>query len=464
MSIEAQGNTLLSAMSDRVCRVLAAGFGATTLMWLWSYLAILMQGFGFGDVLFGFAVLSLFAGGMVAGRSDASLDGGHQLAAGCWRGLATGLVAAVINLLVLASLLRSELGGGGLWIGGTLLGCVVVGALGGFCGAFLPAWRTGGNWRSIFCWVAAGLTFFMIVTGGIVTGFEAGLAVPDWPNSYGHNMLLYPLSEMVADPDNGIFYEHAHRLTGMFVGFTALVLCLVLWLGDDRFGVGLLGTAILVVVIVQGVLGGLRVTGVLTFSQDASDLAPSTALAIAHGVLAQVVLAAMAATAAVTSTRWRRGHVLLGEGKLSTDRSMACILLVCLIMQLALGAAYRHISTEMGTRAPGAMHALMGHLAMAVVVTILGVLVGLRGSGMVGRDAVFRWLGRALLIVLGLQITLGFAAVAAVLMRPETGTTADVPIWEVMVTSGHQANGALMLTITGLLCVWYRRATPGAPS
>ena len=461
MSIEAQANIFVPGISDRVCRVLAAGFGATTLMWLWSYLAILVQGLGLGDVLFGMAVLSLLGGGMVAGRSDASLDSKRAPLAGVLRGLATGLVAAAINLLVLASLLRSELGGGAMWIIGTLAGCVIAGGLGGLFGALMPAWRTGGNWRSIFCWVATGLTFFMIITGGVVTGFEAGLAVPDWPNSYGHNMLLYPLSEMVADPSSGIFYEHAHRLTGMFVGFTALVLCLVLWLGDDRFGVGVLGTAILLVVILQGVLGGLRVTGVLPFSQDAADLAPNTALAISHGMLAQLVLAAMAATAAITSTRWRRGQVCIGEGNLSTDRSMVWILLICLIIQLGLGAAYRHISTEIGTRAPGATHALLGHLAMAVVVIVLGVLVGLRGSSMVGRDVVFRWLGRGLLIMLGLQILLGFAAVAVVLMRPEVGTTVDVPVLEVLVTSSHQANGALLLAVTALLCVWYQRAAPG---
>lgn len=458
MNMAMHSSVPTSMLSDRIARVLAAGFGATTLMWLWSYLAILLQGAGLGDVLFGLAILSLLGGGAVAGRVDLSMDVAQaSVFRGVVRGLATGFVAAVINLLVLASLLRSNLGGGEWWLVGTLCGCIVVGGIGGGVGAMFGSWRTGGNWRSIFCWVAAGLTFFMIVTGGVVTGFEAGLAVPDWPNSYGHNMLLYPLSEMTANPDSGIFYEHAHRLTGMFVGFTSIVLCLVLWMSDDRVGLGLLGTAILVLVIAQGVLGGLRVTGVLTFSQDASDLAPSTALAIAHGVLAQVVLAAMVVTAGMTSTRWRRGPVPLGEGKQSTDRTLAVLLVICLLLQLGLGAAYRHIGTEIGTRAPGATHALMGHIAMAVVVAVLGVFVGLRGSSMVGRDDVFRWLGRAFLIMVGLQILLGFAAVAAVMLRPEAGTTADVPVWEVLVTSGHQANGALMLSTATLLCVWYWR-------
>ncbi len=299
----------------RGCRILAAGFGATTLMWLFSYLAILIPGAIVGEVLFGFAVLSLFGGGIVVGRRDAGLGEDQSTAGNCLmgsasRGMLAGLVSAILNLLIVSSLLQSEMAGGGGWIAGILLGCVVIGGIGGAIGSTMSIWRTDGNWLSIFCWVVTGLTFFMIVTGGVVTGFEAGLAVPDWPNSYGHNMLLYPLSEMVADPDSGVFFEHAHRLTGMFVGLASVVLCIVLWMGDSRMWIGLLGVAVLILVIMQGVLGGLRVTGVLTLSQDASDLSPSTALAIVHGVLAQVLLACMAVTAAATSLRWQRGLVV----------------------------------------------------------------------------------------------------------------------------------------------------------
>lgn len=437
-----------------VSRILAAGFGATTLMWLFSYLAILIPGAIIGEFLFGLAVLSLVGGGLVSGRGDRGLSDSLPAVV---RGILVGLVSAVLNLLVVVSLLRSEMAGGVGWIIGILIGCVIAGGIGGLIGSAMKPWRTDGNWLTIFCWVAAGLTFFMIVTGGVVTGLEAGLAVPDWPNSYGHNMLLYPLSEMVADPDSGVFFEHAHRLTGMFVGLTAIVLCITLWLGDARMWVGMLGVLVLVLVIAQGVLGGLRVTGVLTMSQDAADLSPSIMLAIVHGVLAQVVLAIMAVVAAVTSSRWRRGGLSIGSGRLATDRQLAVIFLVCLLIQLVLGAAYRHLGTELGTRAPAANHALLGHIVMAVLVVVLGVFVGLRGSSLEGRDRVFVWLGRTLLISIGLQILLGLGALAAVMMRPQAGTTADVPAWEVLLTSGHQANGALLLVLSLLLVAWYRR-------
>ena len=64
----------------------------------------------------------------------------------------------------------------------------------------------------------------LISSGGLVTGFRAGMAVPDWPNTFGHNMFLFPFTKMTG----GVFYEHAHRLLGSLVGLTALVLAILL--------------------------------------------------------------------------------------------------------------------------------------------------------------------------------------------------------------------------------------------
>jgi len=425
-------------------------------MWLASYLAILVPGVLVGEVLFGLAILSLIGGGVVAGRQD---DGMAGDSGSVGRGVLVGVVSACLNLLLVASLLKSDIAGGGGWVIGILIGCVVAGGVGGAIGAAISPWRTGGNWLSVFCWVTAALTLFMIVTGGIVTGFQAGLAVPDWPNSYGHNMLLYPLSEMVADLNAGVFYEHAHRLTGMFVGLTAIPFCVVLWTGSVQRWVAVLGTIVLTLVVLQGVLGGLRVTGWFTMSQDTADLAPSTMLAVVHGVLAQLILAMMAVAAAATSTPWRRGPAELGDGRVSVDRRLAVILVVCLVLQLVLGAAYRHMITAGGVDAKGASHALMAHVGMAVLVTILAIFVGLRGVVVPGRDQIFKWLGRCVLVTVGLQVLLGIGGLAAVLVRPEVGATADVPVVEVLVTSAHQANGAVLLAASVVMMVWYWRVS-----
>jgi len=48
-------------------------------------------------------------------------------------------------------------------------------------------------------------TFPLLFIGGLVTSKGAGLAVPDWPTTFGHNMFLYPWSKMIGN----IFYEHS---------------------------------------------------------------------------------------------------------------------------------------------------------------------------------------------------------------------------------------------------------------
>jgi hypothetical protein len=53
-------------------------------------------------------------------------------------------------------------------------------------------------------------TLLLILFGGLVTNTGAALAVPDWPTTFGHNMFLFPWSQMAG----GIFYEHSHRLIG----------------------------------------------------------------------------------------------------------------------------------------------------------------------------------------------------------------------------------------------------------
>ena len=68
-------------------------------------------------------------------------------------------------------------------------------------------------------------TFPLIFLGGLVTSHGAGMSVPDWPNSYGYNMFLFPPRLWTG----GILFEHTHRLLGTVVGFCATVMTLVAW-------------------------------------------------------------------------------------------------------------------------------------------------------------------------------------------------------------------------------------------
>ena len=91
----------------------------------------------------------------------------------------------------------------------------------------------------------------------------------------------------------GIFYEHSHRLVASSVGLLTIALALTFWFHEQRRWLRWLGLAALVLVIVQGVLGGLRVV-----------LLQQT-LAIIHACFAQAFFALTVSLALFTSDEWR---------------------------------------------------------------------------------------------------------------------------------------------------------------
>src|SRR5438094_7839178 len=131
-------------------------------------------------------------------------------------------------------------------------------------------------------------TFPLIFMGGLVTSHGAGMSVPDWPNSYGYNMFLFPPRLWIG----GILYEHTHRLMGTVVGMLSIALAIVAWKTEQRRWVRWLATSVLGAVIFQGVLGGLRVVLV------------KLDLAIIHACFAQAFFCLTALTVVVTSKWW----------------------------------------------------------------------------------------------------------------------------------------------------------------
>src|ERR1044071_6713924 len=85
-------------------------------------------------------------------------------------------------------------------------------------------------WPHRIAVVLACATFPLLFIGGLVTSKGAGLAVPDWPTTFGQNMFLYPWSKMVGN----VFYEHSHRLVASFVGLLSIALAVALWLREER--------------------------------------------------------------------------------------------------------------------------------------------------------------------------------------------------------------------------------------
>ena len=257
-------------------------------------------------------------------------------------------------------------------------------------------------------------TFPLLFIGGLVTGKGAGLAVPDWPTTFGYNMFLYPWSKMVGN----IFYEHSHRLVASFVGLLTIALALALWLRESRVWLRRLGFAALGLVILQGVLGGLRVV-----------LLEQT-LAIFHAATAQLFFALTVCLAVFTSAEWSRDvdeKVVNDGGRL---RRLGAITTILIYGQIIFGALLRHTGERVDA-----------HLTLAALVTLHVIFIIIRV--MTGYSAVPRLVRPALaLFALTLaQLVLGalsYVAKFTTLWR----LSAD-PI--VLLTTTHLAVGALML-------------------
>jgi cytochrome c oxidase assembly protein subunit 15 len=148
-------------------------------------------------------------------------------------------------------------------------------------------------WPRRWALVLACATFPLVWVGGLVTTTDAGMAVPDWPSTYGYNLFLYPWQTWLAGPWD-IFVEHGHRLLGAAVGLITIALLAVLWRSDDRVWLRWLGLAALALVIFQGVLGGMRV------------LFDERTLAMFHGTTGPLFFGLTVAMVVFTSRRWRQ--------------------------------------------------------------------------------------------------------------------------------------------------------------
>ena len=152
------------------------------------------------------------------------------------------------------------------------------------------------------------------------------MSVPDWPTTYGYNMFLFPVDKWVG----GIFYEHSHRLLASLVGLLTTILAVWLWLKDPRKWMHWLGIAAFLLVIAQGILGGLRVRWQLDW------------LGVPHGAVAQTFLVLTAAIALFTSRWWWNSET---EKQTSVPRGLRrhvlCVTLL-IFVQLLIGATMRH--------------------------------------------------------------------------------------------------------------------------
>ncbi|MDE2060368.1 MAG: COX15/CtaA family protein [candidate division NC10 bacterium] len=287
--------------------------------------------------------------------------------------------------------------------------------------------RVHSLWPHRLALVTAASTLMLIFVGGLVTNTGAGLAVPDWPTTFGYNMFLYPWSRMVG----GIFYEHSHRLIGSTVGILTVTLALVLWLNDAGRAARWLGVAAVGAVVIQGVLGGLRVILMSAGSE----------FALIHGLLAQAFFALIVSLVVCTSQEWKHRPWQVVVADVGMVRRLCLLTTGFLYLQIFFGAMLTHIGDW-----------ILAHLLCAVLVTILIWRLATRILGL-HSDQVTLARPVALLIgLLALQLLLGLGSYV------NRFTSLDIPysvFTRLALPTVHRITGTLML---GLCIVLTLRA------
>lgn len=503
----------LGAASDRCTFIQPAvtiGFGCSVATWsAWLVLAspwVSLSPMGVGVGVIGVWMLAAAWAGRFLGDRDWTRA--------AMTGVLAGLVTAGVNVLALGSKLVEAAdpaditrGEGvphpdALW---AVLGFFVAGGLIGGIGSVIgragPTARTtdAQGWFARFAIVAAVATAPLLLLGGAVTSTESGLAVTGWPDTFGGNMFLYPIS-LMSEPR--VYMEHTHRLMGAMVGLTILVqwamalaavrqgwiesvvgvaiglgtigagfsaggttlgmigagvsFAAIAWTASALFRCRLTAAAggLLVLVVAQGMLGGTRVTE------------SSTGLAIVHGIMGQVLVALTAALALCASA----GYQTTPKHDKAPMRSMIA-LVAALLLQLAFGAAYRHLRRG---DSPGASHALMSHIALSIVVVVLAVVAGSLLAGpkaeRASRSRGAVRVGKGLSHIVGLQFILGWLAFgvihtadarAGIPTADQLSTAPVVPWWEALVATAHQANGALLAVFAVMALAWAWRMRRG---
>jgi cytochrome c oxidase assembly protein subunit 15 len=270
-----------------------------------------------------------------------------------------------------------------------------------------------------FAVFTAGCTFFLLVAGALVTSNDAGLAVPDWPLSYGS--LLPPMV-------GGIRYEHGHRIFAAFVGFLTVILALWLWRAEPRRWVRTFGWVALGLVVAQGLLGGLTVKWLLPPSVSS-----------AHATLAQLFFASVLSLSLFTGSWWQKDLPQFDDAGSPGLRALAVATAVVILLQIVLGAIFRHHG-----------FGIVPHLIGAGIVTWMVIWTGRTIRRRFPQVPELRSAAKWLHSFFGLQILLGGAAWWALRAAADTPQPLPLTVW---ITVAHVVVGALLFGSSTLLAL-----------
>jgi cytochrome c oxidase assembly protein subunit 15 len=290
-------------------------------------------------------------------------------------------------------------------------------------------------------------TFPLVWVGGLVTSYKAGMAFPDWPTSGGHFLFFYPWLDWLRGPWD-MFVEHGHRLLASLVGVLTIAVCVAAWRSFQPRSVRLLAVAALAGVILQGVLGGIRV------------LLNQETYAMIHGCVGPAFFALTAALAVVTSRSWQQAEP---SGWIKSAPSLAVLALALPMLayvQIVLGAQVRHFSPDSAPslfRVLVLFHVVVGiALALYVIATTIVCSICARHV----RSLIFTSAFLCMLLIV--QVALGAATwiykynYPAFLANSSSATdfTVQAMDWrQAQITTAHVACGSLILAISTVFAI-----------
>lgn len=339
--------------------------------------------------------------------------------------------------------------------------------------------------------------FLLLGLGSVVTTFKVGMADPIWP-TVPWQLALIDWTE----PDPGFLVEHAHRAAAFAVGGIMALLAVLVWLREPRSVVRWIGFAAIIgllvtfgmlhrdlmrvppteplpwpmsanatltfwaiavvaaasglllpgggvrlgvivalgAVMVQGLLGGLRVRLNVYFGTD---------LAALHGVLAQLIFAGVAGLTVLLSVRARPPGASVAGG----IRALAWGCVGVLVLQLIWGAALRHTGWTTMQR----LHFLTAFVALAGIVWLI-VQLGAR------REAwhTFGTAAVVLAVLVSVQLMLGVETWFSKFSRgvaPELQLPVTTAL-QATIRTLHVLIGAALLATATALAVRASLATP----
>ena len=275
-------------------------------------------------------------------------------------------------------------------------------------------------WLHRYAILVAVCTLLLVLAGASVTSKEAGLSVPDWPLSYG---------QVIPDMTGGVLFETGHRMIATVVGILTVILAIWIARVEKRAWMRRLGWVAVSLVVAQGLLGGATVL-----------LLQPAAISMAHACLAQLFFSVTVAIAVFTSRKWQEGPEPVEDYGWPSLRSLAILTPVLILVQIALGAGFRH-------RAFGLLPHVIGAMLVPLVILLTGIFV----LQQFPKHRSLRPAAVALLSITGVQVFLGVIAYIARI------NAAEYPLAMVLTTVAHVATGGLTLAASVVLAIQVRR-------